>query len=42
MIVEERIPKKKGQKKKMRIAMPEQNADVRRRNFEEVPLGIYR
>jgi glutamate synthase (NADPH) small chain len=33
------MPKKKDDKKKARIAMPEQDASVRRRNFEEVPLG---
>lgn len=33
------MPKKKGAKKIARVAMPEQDPNVRRRNFEEVPLG---
>jgi len=38
--MEDRMPEKKAKKEKIpRQAMPEQVAEVRRRNFEEVPLG---
>ncbi len=33
------MPKKTGTKKIARVAMPEQDPNIRRRNFEEVPLG---